>query len=297
MTAHYPIRAVSKLTGISPDTLRAWERRYGAVQPARAGRGRQYGEQEVERLRRLSRLVGRGHAIGSIASLDDAALDALLDAGPAPPSASSRPHEDLIAPIVTAVSAFDANAAQDELTRLAALLPPREFVHAAVLPLMREVGAQWHARRLTVAQEHLVSHLLRNILGTLVRLCRPAAASRRLVAATPSGERHEFGILAASMLAATAGVDVVYLGADLPADDTARAARRVAASAILYGITIEHENTLDEIRGVVDAMPATTELWLGGAAAATLDVTSLSRPVTVLPDLPAFEDACRRWTA
>ena len=84
MQTRYPIRAVAKITGISLDTLRAWERRYRAVVPQRSDRGRQYGTAEIDRLLLLNQLVKRGHSIGSIASLPDSELRNLLENQPSP---------------------------------------------------------------------------------------------------------------------------------------------------------------------------------------------------------------------
>src|SRR5215207_1255094 len=78
--AQYPIRAVSRMTGISVDTLRAWERRHEAVAPIRNDRGRLYSDADVARLHTLGELVKRGHAIGSIAGLGDRELGGLLEA-------------------------------------------------------------------------------------------------------------------------------------------------------------------------------------------------------------------------
>jgi DNA-binding transcriptional MerR regulator len=78
MQTSYPIRAVAKITGLSLDTLRAWERRYKAVVPERSVRGRQYGTAHIERLLLLNQLVQKGHAIGGIAALEDLELKKLL---------------------------------------------------------------------------------------------------------------------------------------------------------------------------------------------------------------------------
>src|SRR6187200_3531359 len=83
--AGYPIRAVSKMTGIGIDTLRAWERRYGAVTPTRDDRGRMYTEADVERLRLLNGAVERGHSIGRLAGLSNDQLTELCAAGRAVP--------------------------------------------------------------------------------------------------------------------------------------------------------------------------------------------------------------------
>lgn len=66
----YKIGAVSKLTGISPDTLRVWERRYAAVTPQRsAGGGRLYTIEDIARLKLIRRLVDKGDAISVVAGL------------------------------------------------------------------------------------------------------------------------------------------------------------------------------------------------------------------------------------
>ena len=287
MATRYPIRAVAKLTGISPDTLRAWERRYQAVVPERSGRGRQYGQAQIDRLMRLNRLVKKGHAIGGIAPLSDAELTALLE-HPASRAPVSAAPVDLLQPALLAIESFDAGRVSDELGRLAAALAPRDFVYLAVVPLMREVGTRWHDGRFAIAQE------LRNLLGSMIRLFRPSTPVRRMVVATPTGETHEFGILAASMLASMSGIEAVYLGADLPAVETARAAGLVSAEIVLLGITVVSDKTAAEVATVAAVMPAGAHLWLGGAGAADLHFSQVKRPVVVLADLQAFEHECHR---
>src|SRR5512133_2283339 len=111
----YPIRAVSKLTGISVDTLRAWERRYRVVEPERDERGRMYSEQEVERLRLLRAAIERGHAIGRVAVLATDDLRALLaPAGDAAQPAAADVAGDL-GTLRAAVDRFDAAALRREL--------------------------------------------------------------------------------------------------------------------------------------------------------------------------------------
>ncbi len=100
METRYPIRAVSKITGISLDTLRAWERRYKAVVPERSDRGRQYGPEDIERLLLLNQLVQKGHAIGGIASRSDEELRDLLNQQPSQPVFMPTPRAEMLAPIL-----------------------------------------------------------------------------------------------------------------------------------------------------------------------------------------------------
>jgi MerR family transcriptional regulator, light-induced transcriptional regulator len=293
MQTGYPIRAAAKITGLSVDTLRAWERRYQAVVPERADRGRQYGPDQIERLLLLGQLVQRGHAIGGIASLADQELKNLL-AQPSQTVPELEPLREILAPVLSAIANFDSARAGDELSRLAAVFRPRDFVYEVAVPLMREVGNRFHDGTYAIAQEHMVSQMLRNLLGSMIQLFRPSSKAVKMVLATPAGEAHEFGILASAMLAAMAGIEPVYLGPDLPALEIAAAARRVGAQVILLGITLITATTVEEVRAVAAAMPDAGELWVGGASIANLDLSNLGRRTVLLKDFPALEDECRR---
>jgi DNA-binding transcriptional MerR regulator len=263
----YPIRAVARMTGISVDTLRAWERRYEAVTPARNDRGRLYSDDDVARLQKLGELVKRGHAIGTIAGLDDRELDRRLEGEAAhAPDQGPPPVTADLAALARALDRYDLDAIESTLNRHAVVLPPRELVFSVILPLLREVGHRWEAGRLRPAQEHLVSSIVRSVLGGLLRASGRPHASPRIVFATPAGERHELGLLSAALLAATAGYGVVYLGQDLPADDIAHAAATAGARIVIVSLTTPGAVTRAEVRKLA-GLPAGVELWMGGPAA------------------------------
>src|SRR5512137_2823648 len=151
----YPIRVVARLTGIPIDTLRAWERRYAAVQPGRDDRGRLYTDADLRKLRLLRQLVYRGHAIGRIAGSSEAELAALMEAGSEPEARGAAPEGIDVGSIVSALERYDLAAAERQLSRLAAVLPARDLVREVVLPVMREVGVAWGHGQLGTAQEHM----------------------------------------------------------------------------------------------------------------------------------------------
>jgi MerR family transcriptional regulator, light-induced transcriptional regulator len=291
----YPIRAAAKITGLSLDTLRAWERRYKAVVPERTDRGRQYGQDHIERLLLLGHLVQKGHAIGGIAALSDEQLRNLLAQQPGQAAPDPTPVKDVLAPVLSAIESFDAIRAGDELSRLAAVLAPRDLVYDVAIPLMREVGIRWHQGSFAIAQEHLVSQILRNLLGGMMRLFRPSSAPLKMILATPAGDAHEFGILAAAMLASISGVEAVYLGPNLPAREIAEAAELTSAQVVVVGVTFPSITTSEEIRAIAQAMPKAAELWVGGAASADLGLSKLGRKTVFVKDMLAFENECERW--
>jgi len=269
---HYPIRAAANLTGLSIDTLRAWERRYQAVTPIRGERGRVYGEREIRRLILLRDAVARGHAIGQVAGLEDSALEKLL-VGPVPAAKTTgldrtdQPVSDALLPVVAAIESFDYATANFQLGRLAALLPVDTLVSEVVFPLMKLVGERWHGGTLSIAQEHMTSSIVRNLLGGLVRLSASSNHSQRILFATPSGELHEFGILASAMLAAADGFEALYLGSSLPALEIVAAAEQTSPRAIVVGIKASEptQGTIEELRILALKLPKTVELWLGGS--------------------------------
>ena len=269
---HYPIRAAANLTGLSIDTLRAWERRYQAVTPVRGKRGRAYGDEHIRRLILLRDAVARGHAIGQVAGLRDEELERLVE-GPATiariPEQDRTEHtlSDALVPVVLAIESFDYAAANFHLGRLAVLLPVDKLVSEVVLPLMQLVGDRWQDGTLTIAQEHMTSSILRNLLGGLVRLSTSSTPSQRIMFATPAGEMHEFGILAAAMLAVADGFEVLYLGSSLPALEIVAAAERTSPRAVVVAIKASEptQATMEELRMIAAKLPKTAELWLGGS--------------------------------
>lgn len=278
MSFAYPIRAVTKLTGIPEDTLRAWERRYQAVTPRRSGRGRLYSDKEIERLALLRDVVGQGHSIGQIATTSDDQLRKLLrksadletEKSPASKQKpATRGEEYGLGRMLAAIQAYEYARAERELGRLAAATPsPRDLVHRVALPLMRITGERWHEGKFTVAQEHMTTALLSGLFASMLRLYAPANPRARLLMATPENECHGFGILAAAMLAAAGGLGAIHLGTNLPTRDIIQAARKTEATAILLGLCgAKHETVIPVLEEIQGKVVPRTKLWVGGANA------------------------------
>lgn len=289
MSGQYPIRAAAKLTGLSIDTLRAWERRYQAVVPERSERGRQYSREQIQRLSLLRDLVERGHAIGQIADLNEEELRGLLTARPAVRQLAPEASGGMVEPILQAFLDFRYTQANEELGRLAALLSPRDLVYRVVLPLMRETGERTHNQDMGVAQEHLVSAALRNVLGSVMRLYPSQPGAPKMLIATLSGELHEFGILAAAMVASIAGMDVILFGPNLPARELARAAEKTEAAFVVIGSCGDGTQASD-VADLEAGLPPDTELWIGGKR---LHEPESRRTIRTFDNIEGFESQCR----
>jgi len=290
--AHYPIRAVSKLTGVAIDTLRAWERRHSAVTPIRDDRGRMYTDADIARLRLLRGAVEQGHSIGRLAGLTDAELRHLATTGASAVSAVAATRRAPIdsTALTAALQKYDATAIDQQISRLASVLPPLELLRDVLMPVLAQVGDDWHRGSARIAHEHLMSSTMRNILGSFLRLYARPEVSTRLLFATLSGERHEIGTLGAAMIAASSGLGVAYLGPDLPAREIVDSVAPAGAQVLVLGLTATSADkaTERELRTIVRDLPKEVELWAGGRGA--VRHTALINPRgLVLRDYNAYQ--------
>jgi DNA-binding transcriptional MerR regulator len=272
-TNQYSIKAVALATGLSVETLRAWERRYGIIEPKRDCNGhRVYSGCDVARLRRLSDTTNRGHSIGKIAHLSDTELNGLL----AQPPQEQRNHTAscaLAGRILAAIERYDHEECDQAIAMAFALLPVADVISDVLAPVLRDVGDRWQRGEFTVAQERLVSSSVRRQISGLLNTFNSMARGTTIVFATLSGEMHELGILMHAALAASRKFRVCYLGADLPPEEIANLATRVRAGAVAISLILPEE--LDGIvrkLGILKCgLPEDVEIWLGGAASFRID--------------------------
>ena len=299
----YPIRAVSRLTGVSPDNIRAWERRYGAVVPQRVKGGRLFSEADLTRLRLLKRAVDHGHSIGQIARLSNDMLEKLpIKKGDILPQneQTTSPRDQEIKTVFRLLQGYEVLEAERSLNRLASFLSPHQLIHEAVIPLMQMVGDSWRDKSLTIAQEHIASSILRSMLGTLIRLYGREDTPRKLMFATPSGELHEFGILSAAMLAAAGGLGTLYVGPDLPAEELAEATRKTQVAAVVLGVAIEADKVdflKDYLARVQESLPNRVELMVGGKLEEEMQAFMNERGIVHFGNLQQYEVYIRKFGA
>ncbi|HVN42540.1 MAG TPA: MerR family transcriptional regulator [Steroidobacteraceae bacterium] len=281
----FSIKAVSQATGLSVETLRAWERRYGIVAPVRDDLGRRvYRPEDVLRLRRLREATDRGHPISRLARLDDEALAALLEGpvGESPDSASAP----LVERILAAAQAFRVEECEQALALAVAMLPPPRLIREVLRPVLLEVGERWHRGEMSIAQERLVSSVVRRQVATVLDTFGRSARRATIVFATLPGERHELGLLMAALICASHGFGIQYLGADLPAAEIARFARQVNAAVVALSVVLldSIERVPAELAVLAQGLPDGTAVWLGGAAVRGLDRDALPPQCVAVQD-------------
>ena len=294
----HPIQVVARRTGLTADVLRAWERRYGAVEPERSPTGRRlYSDADVERLMALRRATSAGRSIGQVARFSMDVLTALIaedeTAAPDVETASRpRPGYDgtqrtaLLAQAVAAVERLDGPGLEGILQNASLQYPRPALIESVIVPLMMEVGTRWRAGTMRIAHEHLASATVRSFLGEIVS--GPGGRSRQaLIIATPSGHRHELGAMMVAATAMSEGWDVVYLGPDLPAEEIAAAAMQLGARAVALSLVYPAADatTTGELKRLTRLTPQHVTLLIGGRAAPSYEAALRGTSVIRLPDL------------
>ena len=281
----YSIKAVAQATGLTVETLRAWERRYGIVVPNRDASGRRvYRPEDVLRLRRLREATERGHPIGRLAGLDDDHLASLLnETADRRARATSNAFVDRI---LESAQHFRSADCEQALTLAIAMLPPQQLVSDVLQPLLREVGERWHRGDFAISQERLVSTIVRRHVGLMLDAYDRNARRAPIVFATLPGERHELGLLACAMMCASRGYKIHYLGPDLPAAEIARFAREVGAAVVALSVVMPDKvgDAPAQLAELVAGLPEATEVWLGGATARELPTAALPERCVVMTD-------------
>jgi DNA-binding transcriptional MerR regulator/methylmalonyl-CoA mutase cobalamin-binding subunit len=261
----YRIKRVAKITGINPATLRAWERRYNLIAPGRTDSGyRLYSDDDVAMLSRIKQFTSEGLTIGEAIARVRRTLT------PLPLDAQEPELSDVRAQLRDALLCFDRAGALSGYERLGHL-PPERRAEDVLLPVMRDIGELWQEGTAVVAQEHFASAFVREKLaGMIAELDSGVGPGPEGVCAGAPGELHELGLMACALRLAAGGWKVLYLGPDVPLDETARVVKErkpalVCTSLVLRRGAGECGELAAELRRTA---PRDTAVVIGGAGVA-----------------------------
>ena len=249
------IGELSKRAGVSPELLRAWERRYGLLRPARSAGGlRLYSPADVERVALMQQHLAEGMAAAEAASL--AVRDAVEEEAARTALRPAAIRDELAA----ALDAFDEPRAQAILDRATV----ETLLAEVVVPYLQELGERWKRGEASVAQEHFASSVLRGRLLGLARGWGLGLGPVAVLACLP-GEQHDLGLIAFGLALRSRGWRIVYLGPDSPIDTVADVSRRLEPSLVVLNAV-----SRERVRPVVPQLRALARrhtVALGGAAA------------------------------
>jgi DNA-binding transcriptional MerR regulator/methylmalonyl-CoA mutase cobalamin-binding subunit len=236
-TGLFPIRTVAQLTGVNAITLRAWENRYGIIQPLRKASGhRLYTQDHIDRVHRIVALLDKGMRISEVSAYLEQEADRI-----------ERNEDDgavdhwrlLQERMLAAITRFDEESLEAVYNQALSNYPIKEVTRRLVTPLLVEIGRRWSTGEGTVAEEHFFGFYLRNKLGARFHHRSRNGKGPRLLMACLPGERHEIGLLLLALATSEAGYRPVILGADMPLEDLAHAAERTGSAAIVLSGLLE----------------------------------------------------------
>ena len=248
------IAAISRRTGIAPDTLRKWESRYGVLRPERTSGGqRRYTEQDVARVEWLRDRLAEGWRIGEAARM--------LEETTGPPVSDP---EALRSALAEAAASDDPARVGALLDQAFALLPLAVSIEEVVTPTLRWIGDEWHAGRLSIAQEHAATARVRAKLEQLMADQRGSARGIAVLACAP-GEQHDLGLLMLAVALRADGWRVEYLGANTPVADAVAFAVELGASVLC--LSASRDDTADALAEGLEALdeaPPSLAVVVGG---------------------------------
>jgi DNA-binding transcriptional MerR regulator len=270
----------ARRVGVSPELLRAWEQRYGLLQPIRSEGGfRLYTAQDAERAAGMKRGLEDG------LSAAEAARRALAQARPA-----EGLLDDAQGRLLSAVRGYDEAALHAVLDEALAGFALETVLQALILPALREVGAQWERGELEVGEEHFASNLVRERLLGLARFWGRGGGPLAILACAP-GERHDIGLIAFGLLLRSHGWRILFLGADTPLSTLAEAVARTAPRLVV--VASMDSSLLETQAGELRRLGRSAPLVLSGAGASE-ELCRQLRVERLDGDLVAAADAVAR---
>jgi methanogenic corrinoid protein MtbC1 len=255
------IGELAEATGLSPDTLRVWERRYGIPRSVRLPSGhRRYTAEQLRWLRRVAEALSLGHRPGQVLRCDEPALSRLLETRPTrvePPTDTDGWLEML--------RRFDQVALETALRAAWNQNQAAEFLSATVMPLLVSVGRQWADGQLQVRHEHFLTELLHDLLRSLRLSIGVPQAGPKLLMAALEQEQYDLSLQMGALLAASKGLRPQVLGRNTPLSEIARAALEMGVKAVAIPTPLSHssaavESKVDELRQL---LPDSVRLAVG----------------------------------
>ncbi len=289
------IGTVERETGLSKDTLRVWERRYGFPQPVRDANGeRAYPSDQVDKLRLIRRLMDQGMRPGKIVSEPVDVLVAHLEGTR---NAHEPAHQGFAqaGEVLSLIREHRANELREFLDLMLLRLGLKQFVTDVVAPLNVVIGAEWAQGRIAIFEEHLyteqVQHLLRHAIGSF-----PQASQRpRVLLTTLPGEEHQLGLLMAHACMVVDGAQCISLGVQTPAREIAQAAKAhdVNIVGISFSPATQSHVAFAALADLRRQVQPEIDLWAGGS------LWERSRRkldgVEMISDLTGISDAIESW--
>lgn len=266
----FPIRTVSELTGVNSITLRAWENRYGLIEPIRKASGhRLYTQEHIDLINRVVGLLDRGMRIGQVKAEVISGTDSESDSESSAIDERQNNWRRYINSMIAGIIRFDEHVLERTYAEALSHYPVRLVTEKLLSPVLRELGERWISGKGSVAEEHFFAFYLRNKLGARFHHRSQNQTGPKLLMACLPGDMHEIGLLLFALDASDNGFRTILLGANMPLTEFPDAVKKTGSDALVLAGTIEPGSDL-----ITEALPRLVEkldvpVFLGGSIVAS----------------------------
>ncbi len=297
------IKVISDACGILPQTLRAWEKRYGAFEPERDTSGqRVYSKEDLGRAMALASLIKRGFSISQIANKSYEELKRLLDDTQVVvdqnPFLKAGGEEEESEYILKLVKNYEFDELVTEFNRLRTLMSVKDFIFDLCIPMIRKVGEKVVSKEFSVTQEHIVSSLIRGQMSEMKSpidlFVKSKGSFHRYALATPEGNYHELSIIIADLICGINRRKTSYLGSCHPAESLALAVSALHCDRIVLG-TVDSpsweyaKEMIPYLKKIDDTLTTEVEVIIGGGWDLDFPEFKMIKKVHFLESFEAFD--------
>lgn len=279
------IHRVAKLTGLSKDVIRVWERRFGLLKPTRgSNRYRNYSDEDVTLLRYLKEQLDAGGSIGELSKLGREELLTRARVNAPRVAVVENMFVRLLQELVSALNPLDRVTFEKRLNGAVAVVPFDEALHGILLPLQEQVGQLWHEGQVSIAVEHYVTSQIQQKIFSAMNQLPVTEFGVTVVVACPPGEEHDIAALAVAYHCRVRGCRVYYLGANVPIDALVKLCSDVKPDLTILSVpVVRSENKVTElIEALIRDVSPFTDLAVGGHGAVAVRDQFLNAQIHVL---------------
>ena len=291
------IHRVAKLTGLSKDVIRVWERRFELLKPTRgANRYRNYSDEDVALLRYLKEQLDAGGSIGELSKLGREELLGRARASAPQVSFVGQTFSRLLRELLSTLDPFDRVTFEKRLNGAVAVVPFEEALHGILLPLQEQVGQLWHEGQVNVAIEHYVTKQIQQKIFSAMNQLPVAEFGAKVVVACPPGEEHDIAALAVAYRCRVRGCRVYYLGANVPIASLTSLCGKVEPdlTIISFPLALSEAQAAELVQALVHEVNPVSHLAVGGHGALAMRNIFDGTHIEILEDFSDLDDKLDR---
>lgn len=287
------ISAVERDTGLSKDTLRIWERRYGFPHPLRDQNGdRAYTPEQVAKLQLIKRLLDQGHRPGKIIGLDDDQLSQLA----AKPAANAAPRQD-IELYLRLVRSHQSRELRRQLSQAMVRHGLQRFIVDTVAPLTEAVGDAWMRGEIAIFEEHLYTELMQGLIRNSITALQSQGNAPRVLLTSLPNEPHNLGLLMVEAMLTVENAHCIPLGTETPVTEIVQAAQahRAHIVALSFSGAYPESKAVEALKELRAMLPGPVLLCAGGAGVAR--IRRRLNDIQLIANLEKICEVAKRWRA